>query len=296
MLTWKLWRALNRLPARSSLYRRMFLYQGITDSIDFSRLPLYGVFRNAGLVAMPIVLILIGIPLMIPLFYLLMLIAPLLLPLVNTICAASLAVKVSGSIVREREHHTYDLLCTTPEGTLGMHWSYCVGLLHFHVIYRRVMLGALMVGIVASAFGLPAMAIFGASDISPVVALVRGLALGAIFVVDYAQTLILSSLISLLIPTRVESETDARIWAAGVFVVMQIVVYLPTLLLTVYALPNTLNLLGSDPLLSSLLIPLLMISFFLALRGLIITALWHAVEQQLTTTALELDAITGLAV
>lgn len=296
MLTFKLWRALNRPRMRSPLYRRIFSRQGTSGNIDFSRIPLFGLFRNAGLVVLPILLIMIGVPLMIPLYYLLMLVAPILLPIANTIYGTTIAINVSGSIVREREHRTYDVLCTAPEGTLGMHWAYCTGWIHFHYIYRRIMVGVLSIGIVASLLGLPAQVIFGAGQESAAVALVRGLALGTIFVVDYAQTFILSSLLSLLIPTRVENEADARIWAGSTFVALQVAVYLPTLLLTTYALPNTLHLVGIDPQIASLLIPLLMVGFFLALRELIISALWHAVEQQLTTTAVELDAVTGLAV
>ncbi|MCC6805685.1 MAG: hypothetical protein IT319_22580, partial [Anaerolineae bacterium] len=80
------------------------------------------------------------------------------------------------------------------------------------------------------------------------------------------------------------------------FLLLQLAVYLPTLLIGGIALPSALRLLRIDTSISDLLIPVLTVGFFLAARALIITGLWRAVEQQLATTAVELDAIAGLAV
>lgn len=296
MLTWKLWRALNRPPVRSPVYRRAFRRQQSTEQIDLTRIPLFGWFRNAGLVVLPIFVILIGAPGLVLLSYLALLLAPLLLPFANIVYGVLLTTNVSGSIARERELRTYDVLCTAPEGTLGIHWAYCTSWIHFHVIYRSAMLVILFIGIVASLVGLSPQIIFGVGQVPVGVTLVRGLALGAVFVVDYAQTVIISSLLTLLIPAQIENETNVRLWTASLVLVLQLGVYVPTLLLGIYALPNTLQLLGIDPLLSNLLIPLLLVGFFMALRVTIITGMWRAVQQHLTTTAVELDALTRVAV
>src|SRR5664279_1794770 len=132
MLTWKLWRALNRPPKPSPLYRRAYTRQGPPNSPISFRIPLFSVFKNMSLVVLPVVLILLGAPILVLLYYLALILAPLLLPVANTIYGLSHVNSASSSIVREREQQTYDVLCTAPAGILGMHWSYCTGWIHYH--------------------------------------------------------------------------------------------------------------------------------------------------------------------
>ena len=295
MLTLRLWRALNRPPQPSPIYRRAFTRQMLVDRGEPIHIPFFGLVKNVSLIVLPVVIILIGIPIMVLLYYLALLLAPILVPVANTIYGLAHVVGVSGSITHEREQQTYDVICTSPGGIIGMHWSYCTGWIHFHWVYRYALLGVLSIGIVASVFGLSSHAVFGVDQAPAAITILRGLALAALFAIDYAQTIVLSSLITLLIPSYAESEGNARLWASGLFLALQMTVYLPTLLFGVLALPGTFHLLGIDPLLADVLIPLLLVAFFAALREVILYGLWHAVEQQLSTTALELDAITGLA-
>lgn len=296
MLTWRLWRALNHPPLFSPLYRRVYQRQSEWEGFDLRRVPLFGWFRNAGMIILPIFLILVGAPGLVLLSYLALVIAPLLLPVANTVYGIALAASASGRITKEREQRTYDVLCTTPHGTLGMHWSYCMGWIHRHWTFRFALLGILAIGIVASFFGLPPQILFGAGESGFAVATVRALGFGVVFVADYAQTIIVSSLTTLLIPVYAETESNARLWGSSLFLALQLAVYLPTLLIGGIALPRAFNLLQIDPGIGDLLIPVLTVGFFLTARALIITGLWNAVEQQLATTAVELDAVAGLAV
>lgn len=296
MLTWKLWQALNRPPVRSPLFRRIYQRHLMAEGLDMPRIPLLGLFRSAGLVILPVILILIGLPLVLPVYYLMLLCAPVLLPLINSVYGLTLIINVSGGIARERRQRTYDLLCTVPSGTLGMHWSYCTGWIHAHVGYRYVMLVVLGTGILAVIVGLSPQIVFGAAPPSLVVLLVRGLALIVFFLADYVQSVIISSLLSLIIPISDEDETNVRLWTASLFVALQFAVYLPTLLLAVYALPSTFQLLRLDPNLGGLLMPVLLVGFFIVMRSLIINGMWRAVEQRLSTTAMELDALTRVTV
>jgi hypothetical protein len=126
--------------------------------------------------------------------------------------------------------------------------------------------------------------------------LVRALALSAIFIIDYAQTIIISSLTALLVPTRAENESNTRLWAASLFLLLQIAVYLPTLLVALVALPASLSLLNVDAATSALITPLVYLAFFALLREAIIVALWQRVKAELSTSPMELDAITHAAV
>ncbi|HVU11574.1 MAG TPA: hypothetical protein VHD90_09860 [Phototrophicaceae bacterium] len=296
MLSWKLWRAINHPPQHSPLYRRVYIRQlNVQDEPLNLRIPLLGLFKNAGLIILPVVIILLGTPILVLLYYLALLIAPILLPFANTIYGLIQVVSVSGSIARERQQQTYDVICTAPQGVLGMHWSYCVGWIHFHWLYRAILLGILSIGIVASVFGVSPQAVFGGDQVPLAITIFRALVLGVLFVIDYAQTMVVSSLITLIAPVYAENEGNARLWAASLFLTLQLAVYGPTLLFGLFALPSTFTLIGFAPLVSDLLIPLLLLGFFVALRETIISGLWHTIRQQLTTDAVELDAISGLA-
>ncbi len=295
MLSWKLWRALNRPPQRSPLYRRAYLRQGAQEQQMSIRIPLLGFFKNVSMVVLPVVLILIGTPILILLYYLALSLAPLLLPLANTIYGLNHAYGSSGRIAHERDQQTYDVLCASPPGILGIHWSYCIGWIHYHWLYRYTMIGVLVTGIIASVFGLSSQLVFGGAQPSLVITLVRALAVGGIFVIDYAQTPVVSSLVALIVPTYAENESNAHLWAISLFLGLQGAVYLPTLLLGVYALPSSFNLIGINPTAAGVLIPLLVFAFFALLREMIISLLWHAAQEQLSTTKVELDAITRVA-
>jgi len=294
MVTWRLWRALNRPPLRSPLYRRAYARQITPPQLSEIRIPLMGVFKNLSLIIMPVILILIGAPILILLFYLALSIAPLLLPTAYTIYGLTHAISASGGIAKEREQQTYDVLCTAPTGSLGMHWSYCTGWIHFHWMYRYALLAFLAIGVVASVFGLSGRFIFGTLPVPLPVTIVRALAIGALFVIDYGQTIVISSLTTLIIPTYVENEGDARLWAASLFLGLQLAVYVPTLLFGVSML-NFFDLLKIERSAADFLLPLLTLAFFAALRETIITGLWHSIEQQLSTNTVELDAISRLA-
>jgi hypothetical protein len=295
MLSWKLWRALNRPAKRTPLYKRAYARQGPPPRELQIRIPLMELFKNTGLVILPVVLIIFGTPILLLLYYLALLLAPVLLPVANTIYGLVHAYSASGNIAREREQQTYDVLCASPPGILGMHWSYCTGWIHYHWIARYAIIAVLITGIIASIFGLSPQMIFGVGQISLGVGIVRALAISAIFVIDYAQTLVLSSLVALIVPTYAENEANARLWAVSLLLGLQLAVYVPTLMLGLYALPTTFNLMGIDPAVSSLLIPLLLLAFFVILREMIITGLWHTAKEQLSTTKVELDAITRVA-
>lgn len=300
MVTRKLWRAVNSPPPRSPIYLRAFASRFHTEERRPFHVPLLrqitAISKDLGVLVLPIVLILFGTPFLILLFYIALLISPLLLPLANTVHGLAHAISASSGIARERDRQTYDVLCATPPGMLGMHWSYCTGWLYDHSSFRTPLLGVLVIGIIANVVGITSQVIFGGDGAPPLTIMVRGLALSAIFIIDYTQTIIVSSLTVLLVPTSGENESNTRLRAAGMFLTLQMCVYLPTLLVAVVALPGTFRLIHVDPATGALISPLLYLAFFVALREIIIVGLWRRVEINLNATRVELDAITQAAV
>jgi hypothetical protein len=300
MLTLKLWRALKRPPNLTAIYRRAYVRQQHEESTTTIHIPILNffasIFKNLSMAVLPVVLILFGTPIVMLLFYLALLLSPFLVPLANTIYGLTHAISASGNIAKERERQTYDVICTSPIGVLGVHWSYCTGWLHYHATYRNALVVVVIIGVAASLLGLAAQVVFGVESAPTVISLVRGLALAALFMIDYAQTIVISSLTTLLVPTYAENEGNARVWASSLFLVLQMGVYVPTLLIGMVALPSTFPLLGIAPEVGDLITPLLYVVFFVVLREVVITGLWHRVEEQLSTTRVELDAITRVAV
>jgi hypothetical protein len=295
MVTWKLWQALQRPPLRSPLFRRAYRQQ-IPRSLPPIRLPLMGCARTLALIAAPIVLILFAAPMLVLVYYLALIIAPLLLPTANTVYGVLHTSAACGHIGKEREQQTYDILCTSPGGTLGMHWSYCAGWLHYHAAYRYALLGVLSIGLVSCLFGLGPQMIFGSYAAPLPVSLFRSLTLVVFFVIDYVETIVISSLTTLLIPIHSANENEARAKATGLFLVLQMAVYLTTFLFGVFALRGAFLLMGVERSVSDWLIPLLTLAFFVLVRELIITALWRMVEQELNADTVELDGIARLTV
>ncbi len=297
ILSWRLWRALNHPPLRSPLFRRAYAdqYPPVLGSYPVIRLPFIGVVRNLGLILLPIVLILLGAPILALLYYLALSLAVILLPVANTIYGLAHTINASAGITRERVRQTYDVLCTALPGSIGMHWAYCTGWLHYHLTFRYAVLGILLTGMVASVFGLSAQLVFGGAPVPVWVTVIRALALATLFVIDFAQSIVVSSLTTLIVPSYAADETNARVIAAGVYLTLQAAVYLSTLLVAGYGLPGLFALFGFSAEVSAALTPPLMLAFFAILRELLISGLWRIVEQQLSTNQLELDAVTGHA-
>ena len=187
------------------------------------------------------------------------------------------------------------MLCTALPGVIGVHWSYCTSWLHRHVGYRYLLMGMLAIGLVSCVLGLSPQLIFGRYPVSIVINSVRALSLGIIFVLDYAQTIVLSTLITLLIPSYTENESSAQLWSSSLFLALQLGVYFSTLLIGVFALPGFFNLLGVSALAVDLITPPLIALFFAALREMLISSLWNSIQTQLSTNPLELDALTRAA-
>ena len=64
------------------------------------------------------------------LMVMLIVVAPVLLPVVVLIAGARLTAEVVADIFREKHQYTYDLICASTRGTLDASWSYATGILY----------------------------------------------------------------------------------------------------------------------------------------------------------------------
>jgi uncharacterized protein (DUF58 family) len=265
MLTLQLWRALNRSPHASPLYRWLYPANGG----DVSRR------RRAVMWLARIVMIALVLPGLAYGAVWLLMGAPYLVLLANTLYGLALAVDSSGGIARERERNTYDLLCTSPPGALGVHLSYCNGWIYHYWLYGWLTLAVALIGGVAVVL---APVLPGGVTISEVLNqhpdLALSLAVALVFAGDYFQSVVFGGLAAILAPAFTADKLNARILAASGFLLAQLSGYAAayTFALT---LANTLQTFD-NPALTPLL-PLMSAAAFFIFREAIILVLWRAV-------------------
>ena len=173
-------------------------------------------FKNVSLIVLPVVLILIGAPILVLLYY---------LALLHRAAAAAArqhdlrldATPTARAAASPTSANSKPTMCSAPRPP--EFWG-CTGRTApagFTITgcYRYALLGVLVdwdrrqrvSGCRRSS------SLVGAQP-SLVVTLIRALALGIFFVIDYAQTTVLSSLTTLIVPTYAENESNARLWAS----------------------------------------------------------------------------------
>ena len=200
--------------------------------------------------------------------------------------------RISSTICREHERGTFDQLCLVPSGALGATWALTAAALHrsdalgwidmIRKLLALMLLIALLTILVTTTLRQDAalLAQFW-------LLLIEMSALVAGFYADHVQTMVLGSLVAMLTAARLGSSLDARLWAALLFLALQIMTCLATLLTPIVLLPILSSVAAAvdwnltvSPLLSSLLV-------FYGSREVMITLCWQALARQLNTNPSE---------
>jgi len=98
---------------------------------------------------------------------------------------------------------------------------------------------------------------------------------------DHRQSLIIACLLGMWIPVRARNVIDARIWAFGGFLLLEIATYALTLTAALAILPGLLRPLISIEIVRDITIGLLSMALFYGLLELIISRLWQSLNEQL---------------
>lgn len=286
MLTWHLWQALHNPPQDNPLFQRIVMAQDAKDGI----LHKLRIFAAYWLACMALTLVW-------PLF---VTNAPTLLVVLvaaaNTIYGTAWAANISATITRERETDTYDLLCLLPPGAPGADWILSTACLYRSSLFRQLrllvrILATALMGALMAAMLIPAVFAFAPGDLqnlspSLFLALVYGLTAGAGFYVDHIQSLVLGNVVGMLVSTYTHNRLNARLLAAGLFVLLKLLVYLLTLTLGFEMLNG-----GFES--TTAVLPLLRLLIFYTLHEFVIAALWHILALRLETSPHELRRIIG---
>ncbi len=302
LLTWKLWRALRNPPTSGhAVFRRI----AMTPLFFIPRWSFKITDRMIWLAAIPVTLffmhhfglsgiliVFFGVPATI---IVIILTTPLALPVVVGIMSGFWAASISHALVRERQTHTYDLLCATPDGMLGANWAIASGSLHQGNIFsalRALMVGALLLGGLLLSLLLLVTVILAlrSSPASTIIVAVRTICdiivILILFYAHFAQSIVMGVLVGVLIPTQLRNRVDAPWIAFALTTALQVGTLLIFYLFMTTIGPVLGTLTPATPL-PFIGVPFVFLLFFLLLRDAVVLGLWEAITARLNTNASE---------
>jgi hypothetical protein len=204
----------------------------------------------------------------------------------GTVHGVMWAFRISNGIAKEREQGRFELLWLAPSGPLGATMAVCTGCLyrkatlHTFVAQRRYILSAaILIGLLA---------VLNASYQSPslytsprLLALIDASVLIAGLYIDSVHSTVLGSLVGMLVPNYSRSSVDARLWAPIIFLMLQAITFLLTLLTGLVILPDGYALLGMGGWFTEVSpAPVSLIVFFMS-REIMIRVFWQLLAEQL---------------
>lgn len=283
LLSWKLWKHLL-YPRENAVFERV-ITQNPKQRLTIYHLSL--LFLAGGILSYGVISFLRPLGTDFPI------IAVIVLAVFSSIITIRWLVAIIENITHEHQHATYDLLCITPLGKMGVNLSIVTGTLHQQDIFRWIDSGrrwlsgltlliflSVLVPIILSTVGDNRNSSFeGMILFLDVVGFV------VITYVEYIQSVLLGVLIAIAIPQFIRRTGDGTVWAIFVFITLQIVtitIFLVMNIFTVYIF--RLN----DWQYLSILPQLLL---FFAMREGCIYTLWKRLSHQLNAESDDIQQI-----
>lgn len=273
MLSWRLWRRLNRSLPGHPAYQRVIIQPP-------QPMPWYA--GCAIIVAAPFVIL----PAMI---------------FMSAVYGLRWVVQIAGAIAREREVGMYDLLALTPLGAFGISWVITSAYLHRNESLEQIQsAGAwLMRGFFTTVLMLAAASL----AITPVIPDDANPALGQFIIplylvtfglavyLDHLQSVVLACIVGMLIPAYASRKMDAGLSAFGVYLLIQIATYALTLLLGFSLIPALFDILRWTGFGPTFMLPVIRLVVFWGAREIIIRYLWLRLVRETNTTLSEVQTV-----
>lgn len=284
MITWKLWRVLKIPPHSDPIFRHsshyyrssgpwrkyldyILLIVVFTAVVAYLRTSLLSLSTGLSPFILFIGLILLG----------------------GTIYGVDWALAISDAVAVARTNNTLDLLCITPRGAIGATWTLGLSQLHrasgFRSRYagRRKVFFSLGVGFFLLTFALGWMVLTATNanvgSLLDLTALLVGVLSGFVLLVatyvDFIQSIVVSVLVGMIVPTFSRQRFDAQLWAMSGFLVAQIGSYFLTYLIAFVVLPVALHTFALEFTTLELLLLLPRLFVFFLIREALIALLWR---------------------
>lgn len=289
MLSWKLWQALGNPPVTSPLYQRALrrptelrrVQCGVILFIAEMILCLFGCLSISS-----------GISAVVVLFSLTL---PSILGVVSTLLlvyGASVTGTISSEIGTLQEQNTYEIFALTPPGQMGVSWAVALGSLHRRSIFSffRMLLTivafSLCIGIVLGGILLLALALPGlgknADTFYPT--LIDGINTFTLVLALYLasiQTVVGGVLIGMLLPRYVPESSTQRLIAPGLYLCIEIVVYLLAAIGGILIFPAIIDTLHVEGRLVALSLPVLRFVLICGMLEIVNLTLWRTLIKHL---------------
>lgn len=234
------------------------------------------------------------------------LVAPfLLLPafvFMSAIYGLRWAIMIASTIAQERQTGMYELIALSPHGLMGCNRAISAACLHRYEFFEQLQsFGAWVMRLVFTLILMMAIQslsppIIVSQDNPNLNSFIAGLYLLTMAIaiyIDHVQSIVLSNLVGMLTPNYVTNRLDAGFGALMVYLLLQIVTYLVTLIAGFVVLPSLLQGLNLQSQLVTILLAPLRLVIFYAIREWIIQIMWKALQNELNASQSELDFITG---
>ncbi len=302
MISWQLWKALQRPPINHPLFKRTAGIERISKRLMLFAEGLAPATLGTGALLCVAMWFLPYVTLLAQLF-IVWGIAPLAFIMVNgTLFGGIWAATIGKNIAAEYTRKRYELLCLSPAGTLLTNWAICTACLHrnqlFHFIHSQRNTIIYQVIIPASAllilgFTLSAPPPRGAALIANIVGYTCVI---VAFFGDYIYSMVLCSLAGMLSPAVARNSLNAPMWAMSIFLVFQSSSYVVVLVIDLVVLPVIFGLLQLQGLYADLVLALLRLLVFFAVREMVIAYLWRLLLSRLNIDQPELGTMMRMPI
>ncbi|MBA3872800.1 MAG: hypothetical protein H0X30_27010 [Anaerolineae bacterium] len=209
------------------------------------------------------------------------------------------AVQIASGLADEREAGMYDLLVITPPGALGIGRLVMSACLHRNESLEQTeAIGTWMMRGFFTVVLMLIAASVSPSIIPPDAALFGGVIVGVYFLtmglamyIDHVQSIVLAAEIGILIPTYATRRLDASAAAFIIYLVIQVVTFMLTLLIGFAIAPKVLELFQVSGVVSAFVLPVIRLLVFAGSREVIIHYVWRVLVRETDTTSSEVEFI-----
>jgi hypothetical protein len=195
----------------------------------------------------------------------------------------------------------FELVSLSADGGIGASWAICTAAIHRNQSLQQIQ--SPMSWIVRLGFTLLLLASLGnfveplvpsEADIAmqTLIPLLYLFTLSAALYVDHMQSVAMGSLIGMLMPTYTRSRVDAGIGSLIVFLLFQVMTYVLTLFIGFSLISSLLGSLAVSAVAASIILPILRLGIFYAIREAIINGLWRVLVERLNIAASEMVYVT----
>jgi hypothetical protein len=209
------------------------------------------------------------------------------------------AIQIASSIADEREAGMYDLLVITPPGMIGIGRLVMSACLHRNESLEQTEAGGtwimrgfftVVVMLIAASITPPIIppdaALFGG-----VIVVVYLLTMGLAMYIDHLQSIVLAAVVGILVPSYATRRLDASAVAFILYLVIQVVTFMLTLLIGFAIAPKLLEVFQVSNVASAFTLPVVRLVVFAGSREVIIRYVWKVLVRETDATPSEVEFI-----